>query len=623
MSFLNPPQVVSIVGDAQSVRHVYIASLGKSYSIWSSELTNGHNVFAYRETDPINFAGDVLFDDIVIKCPSKIKHFSALQYGGPTYIILAWDDGKNIWSMSIDFSNGNIISTPSIKFQGILPTLTEHSSFFRVNYINGSDLKSRIGFDGSELIIADVSGYSILDNDTDFISEFILKYTALYGTNTEIAREFQVEANTKSLVDSQYSFLDIGAFELEEKIEGTIGVLGQNTITREYNNTAFYFDDYSNVVEKGIKFLQNPVLTLNPNYITISIWLDGEPTVMPYDTILITAKNSLGNEAFGISLPWSDNKVYWRCGSDTISQIVSVGSYATGTGLSNWIFSKHVADGKMFIFRNGGLIYSEESKYGNYATTITNLLFASAWRGHIGSITIFGMSIIDSNLASFISHNGPNYNWDPVPTHFNPLLYHWTFNSHQEADSLDDLSGNNNYLYMGSLKYRASGSLPDEPISFPFLSNETPNYPVLPIGSQFTIEAWITPSYSVNSSYIVKHTNLSFGFNNDGEAFFEFNYGGSIIRYQQHSSRLINYGVPNYIAVSHMFGQLIPPTFLVVNGSIVKATWDLGNGKENAVITELNKAKVILPVGSKIHSIRVSNVAKTQNEILDYLRGRS
>lgn len=143
------------------------------------------------------------------------------------------------------------------------------------------------------------------------------------------------------------------------------------------------------------------------NEITFSIWYEGfSPSLA---SSAFSSVNSNGGREINVHLPWSDNTLYFDCGSngggsdwDRISKLMAV---SERTGWNNWVFWKNASTGIMKIYKNGTQWHSGTGKTKPLGTSTYFQLgrFSNANsnydNGGIGAIHIYDRGLSDTEIT--------------------------------------------------------------------------------------------------------------------------------------------------------------------------------------------------------------------------------
>jgi hypothetical protein len=141
------------------------------------------------------------------------------------------------------------------------------------------------------------------------------------------------------------------------------------------------------------------------------------------------------------------------------------------------------------------------------------------------------------------------------------------------------------------------------------------------VPAAMTIEAWFVPNFRAASvGYILKTSNLNLTYNN--ERMLSFDFTGTVKHtFTQSAGLQLLPDQPNHVVVSHVFGAMPLVTFMTINGKEVWASWTSGNGTESPSFGALTST-IELGWQDILQEFRISTVAKSQSDILDYIRGR-
>ncbi|MGA9379294.1 MAG: LamG-like jellyroll fold domain-containing protein, partial [Phormidium sp.] len=176
------------------------------------------------------------------------------------------------------------------------------------------------------------------------------------------------DTKAKALVDAQVNLsIDPNNTVAKQKLEdikqatlkpiGDVYAIGNNHLTASQppDYGVMKFDGVNDYVELP------PASMLVGNEITVSFWSKYGASVAQNSTI-IAANSSSGSRLLNIHLPWSDNTIYFDCGTDStgacdrISKAIPTTEYQ-GQWV-HWAFTKNATTGEMKIYRNGILWHS-------------------------------------------------------------------------------------------------------------------------------------------------------------------------------------------------------------------------------------------------------------------------
>lgn len=168
------------------------------------------------------------------------------------------------------------------------------------------------------------------------------------------------------------------------------------------NDLAFDFDG-SNRID-----LNSSGLGSISNEITFSFWAKGNAATLPSNTSVLYCTNASGHRQANIHLPWSDQTVYWDCGSggsyDRINKLALPAEYEGNW--THWTFTKNATSGVMNIYINGVLWHSGTGKTIPLAFTKFNLGMSSnnsnPYFGTIDDFNIFAKELSPSTISSML-----------------------------------------------------------------------------------------------------------------------------------------------------------------------------------------------------------------------------
>lgn len=176
---------------------------------------------------------------------------------------------------------------------------------------------------------------------------------------------------------------------------------------------------------------------------------------------------------------------------------------------------------------------------------------------------------------------------------------------------LEDQSGNGYHAPLGDLEIKDPG------LYFP--SDLSLSIPSWPVGTSITIEAWIIPTSEKYRAKILGGDIELYYSNTGNRLTFSFE-GISTHTYRQFlTGERVYIGEPVYVGVIHTFGDG-SLTKLLINGKEVAAEWITGDGNEDPGFGSITST-VELGRGAYLNELRISSVARTESDILEYING--
>ncbi|MCX6306855.1 MAG: peptide-N-glycosidase F-related protein [Bacteroidetes bacterium] len=169
--------------------------------------------------------------------------------------------------------------------------------------------------------------------------------------------------------------------------------------------------------------------------VTIAFWQYGDPLLQPQNNTLFEGIDSAGRRVLNVHLPWSDGKVYWDAGRDSTVYdriVLSVSDPSKYRGKWNhWAFSKDVIKGRMKIYLNGQLVFTQGSRHrpidGIRKFRIGSDGFGTSnfYDGYIDEFSIWNKALSDTAIRAFmykdIANNNPDYQYLLAYYHFNSV----------------------------------------------------------------------------------------------------------------------------------------------------------------------------------------------------------
>jgi len=165
----------------------------------------------------------------------------------------------------------------------------------------------------------------------------------------------------------------------------------------------------------GTEYLSIPASVFQEidSAITISFWQYGDPVLQPRNNTILEGVNSSGQRVINIHLPWSDSRVYWDAGRDSLNydRIWQPAPSSAYKGKWNhWAFTKDVKTQRMRIYLNGNIFFNQGSKSKRMkGITRFNLGApgsADDWfyQGNIDEFCIWNKALSESEIREFMYH---------------------------------------------------------------------------------------------------------------------------------------------------------------------------------------------------------------------------
>jgi hypothetical protein len=154
--------------------------------------------------------------------------------------------------------------------------------------------------------------------------------------------------------------------------------------------------------------------------ITISFWANGDGGILPVNTSIVEAGDSLNNRIVNIHFPWSNSRHYWDAGEgngyDRIDQAATAGEI--GDEWHHWAFTKNKSSGEMNIYKDGTLWLNGTGK--DRAVGIVNTFKiganrnqANGWPGKIDEFRVWDIELSQTEISNWMNQKvtgaHPNY----------------------------------------------------------------------------------------------------------------------------------------------------------------------------------------------------------------------
>lgn len=597
MAFSNPPDELSILGDVNRIRHVYVNNSSKTFVVWLAKINLSSYQFVIRDYSlPIG-------SELVIDVIDTIANFSVTTISDTSNeIIIAWESNADIKYIIYDTLLSLITTSVTTLYNGSLP-LVYRSDSDKILYTLDDILKLRIpitDIDESDLSI--YTDYIINDFDTAIKSTSVSKlhYIGEHSLNVNNAMPMDI-TNAVLLWDctligsrlndltgnGNYGHLDIELFQFKmnddaantivENSFGADGVLvGANTedisvvgkINKALEFTGDYVDsNYAIVKDSG----------------TLCTWV--KPVNTGQSSIIAVGSQASNHRCY---LGHNGSGIYGAGFGDTSYTTISSGITPT-SGVWAWLILMWAGtDVKLYVdnvlrYRNY-LTISGDAKSGlNLFIGAHNTGTASnRYNGAIDDTRLYGKELTEYQRNTL-----------------------WNGGSGTE----DQLVSPVYVIGKNELLFDNEGVIQIKNFAVP---------------TSITIEAWIIPAFRGRNSYILADDNqLWFGFTSENEVFFGFENASRheyISDKGQYQSYKIRPGFKNHFAVTHTFGTAAN-TKIVINGTEVNGIWSIGDGTYDPGFTNIYSS-MQLNVGDMLYSFRVSNVIKTITNIYNHVKGR-
>ena len=243
MAFSSAPYpAMSMIGEADLIRHVYLPALVKSYVVWTSALGPGGSHFVISATTPE--VPGAAFDDRIIAGPYQIRAFAVWETETANVILILYEDNEGrLWALTYNVATETVVSAPTLKYTGQHPSLsTDGVTSTIVSYLQSGGLLLRKGLDGIERVVVAPSASYVLDHDAHQKESepYVVRYLGLHGPNPDVARVFVADGNTEALYDAGLSILEGGVSKLRDASGNNCHLTLGGTI--EYNANGITLD---------------------------------------------------------------------------------------------------------------------------------------------------------------------------------------------------------------------------------------------------------------------------------------------------------------------------------------------------------------------------------------------
>lgn len=154
--------------------------------------------------------------------------------------------------------------------------------------------------------------------------------------------------------------------------------------------------------------------------ISISFWANGDGGILPVNTSIVEAADSLNNRIINIHFPWSNSRHYWDCGEgsgyDRIDQAATTQEIADEW--HHWAFTKNQSTGEMNIYKDGVLWHTGSGL--NRMVGVVNTFKIGAnrnqgngWPGKIDEFRVWDVELSQADIAAWMDQKitaaHPNY----------------------------------------------------------------------------------------------------------------------------------------------------------------------------------------------------------------------
>lgn len=262
--------------------------------------------------------------------------------------------------------------------------------------------------------------------------------------------------------------------------------------------------------------------------ISIAFWAYGDTTKIPGSNIVfLEGLDTANHRQVNIHLPWSDNAIYWDCGSDAAGNFDRVSKAAKKFEMSrrwnHWAFTKNAATGKMAIYLNGSLWASDTGKRKSIDIEKMALGMAmSSNIGYYGDVRQFALfnKALDSNAIRSIMQQ------DSMIARTGGLLCYYPFDEGLGTQALDHVTSRQTGIMGNAVWHAVRGAeLPNNfalgsRANLTFLTSSTPltpqitdryTYDTIASHANFVTRYRIGPNFGFHMNDTVVAIDTQFG----------------------------------------------------------------------------------------------------------------
>jgi len=194
------------------------------------------------------------------------------------------------------------------------------------------------------------------------------------------------------------------------------------TATQTTNNSVVYTNErlgYLNIPQNDFAEIALSDYDFQDE-ITISFWANGDSTILPINTSVMEAGDSLNNRILNIHFPWSNSQHYWDAGEgsghDRINQAATAGEFEGEW--HHWAFTKNKNTGEMNIYKDGvlwlnGIDKNREVGVVNTFKIGANRSQGNGWPGKIDEFRVWDVELSPTEIGNWMSQKitgaHPNY----------------------------------------------------------------------------------------------------------------------------------------------------------------------------------------------------------------------
>ena len=266
----------------------------------------------------------------------------------------------------------------------------------------------------------DTAWTTVYDQNTDFLN---------LGLNTiNLTTPFIYDGSSGIMVDISF-----------ENGNGLIQLDNQITATQTSNNSVAFTEEklgYLNIPQDD--FVEIAMSDYDfQDQITISFWANGDGNILPVNTSIVEAGDSLNNRILNVHFPWSNSNHYWDAGEGSGYDRIFTGASAgeIGDEWHHWAFTKNQNSGEMNIYKDGTLWLNGVDK--NRAVGIVNTFKiganrdqANGWPGKMDEFRVWDVELSQSEIAAWM-----NQKITPAHPNYGDLVLYYDFdNDHAVVD---------------------------------------------------------------------------------------------------------------------------------------------------------------------------------------------
>lgn len=244
-------------------------------------------------------------------------------------------------------------------------------------------------------------------------------WTNVYHMNTNFS------GTGLATINLTYPFVYDGTSDILMDISFENGSAGSDNVvsaTQTLSNSVVY----SNEKLGYLKIPQNEHVELEitdydfQDQITVSFWANGDAGILPVNTSVIEAADSLNNRILNVHFPWSNSENYWDAGEgsgyDRINKAATAGEI--GGEWHHWAFTKNSTSGVMNIYKDGVLWHTGSGLTRDVGIVNTFKLGANrnqgnGWPGKVDEFRVWDTELAASEILTWMNQKvtaaHPNY----------------------------------------------------------------------------------------------------------------------------------------------------------------------------------------------------------------------